>query len=232
MAYINPQLDFTKLRAEYAASDRVLIRNFFEPHVADAIARHLYGQEWELSYRTAAGDASKPMRELELMAPAASAQLTAEINDLAKTDFQFSFYSYAATHAAAAGEQHLLARLIRFMASEDFLAPMRQLSGDATIKSLFAQATMYAPGSFLLIHNDEVEMENRRVAYVLNLTRQWRADWGGLLNFVDEDGDVTDTFFPHFNSMAVFKVPQSHFVSYVAPYAMGERCAVTGWLID
>jgi Rps23 Pro-64 3,4-dihydroxylase Tpa1-like proline 4-hydroxylase len=73
--------------------------------------------------------------------------------------------------------------------------------------------------------------ENRRFAYVINLTRSWRPDWGGLLHFCDEDCNVSETYYPHFNSMSLFAVPQDHFVSFVPPYAQGERLAVTGWLI-
>jgi Rps23 Pro-64 3,4-dihydroxylase Tpa1-like proline 4-hydroxylase len=81
------------------------------------------------------------------------------------------------------------------------------------------------------MHSDETAVERRRIAYVINLTRGWRPDWGGLLHFADDEGNVVDTFFPHFNSLSLFTVPQNHFVSYVAPYAQGKRSAVTGWLI-
>jgi Rps23 Pro-64 3,4-dihydroxylase Tpa1-like proline 4-hydroxylase len=232
MAYINPNLDIPTLASQFAKRKRVLIRDFFEPHVADAIARHLLDQAWDLVYRDRRGDQRLSTADWEIMDEAARARLTQAIVDHAREQFQFSFLSYAATNDAAAGDNRLLARMVRYMSSEDFLGPMRRLTGVDGIDRLYAQATMYVPGSFLLVHDDEVAIENRRVAYVLNLTRRWRPDWGGLLHFLDDEGGVDEVFFPHFNSLSLFLVPQPHFVSYVAPYAQGERSAITGWLIE
>jgi Rps23 Pro-64 3,4-dihydroxylase Tpa1-like proline 4-hydroxylase len=67
---------------------------------------------------------------------------------------------------------------------------------------------------------------------VLNLTRRWQADWGGLLQFVDAAGEITDTWLPRFNTMALFRVPVRHTVSYVAPFANEPRLAITGWFRD
>ncbi|MGH8398608.1 MAG: 2OG-Fe(II) oxygenase family protein, partial [Gammaproteobacteria bacterium] len=64
---------------------------------------------------------------------------------------------------------------------------------------------------------------------VLNLTKDWQADWGGLLQFLGEDGKVVDTFFPSFNSLMLFQVPMWHHVSYVTPFAGHGRYAITGW---
>ncbi|MCX7902785.1 MAG: 2OG-Fe(II) oxygenase [Burkholderiaceae bacterium] len=232
MPYINPSLDLAALAEAFAKHKRVLIRDFFEPHVADAIARHLADQAWDLVFRDARGDQRLSMSQWERMDAMARGELTQGIVDHARQHFQFSFLSYAATNDAAAGDNRLLARMVRYMSSEDFLEPIRRLTGVSGINRLYAQATMYVPGSFLLVHDDEVEVEQRRVAYVLNLTRRWRPDWGGLLHFLDDEGGVAETYFPHFNSLSLFLVPQAHFVSYVPPFADGERCAITGWLIE
>jgi SM-20-related protein len=64
----------------------------------------------------------------------------------------------------------------------------------------------------------------------LNLTHQWRADWGGILNFLDADGHVAEGYVPAFNALNLFRVPQRHNVSYVAPFAMNGRYSITGWL--
>jgi Rps23 Pro-64 3,4-dihydroxylase Tpa1-like proline 4-hydroxylase len=70
----------------------------------------------------------------------------------------------------------------------------------------------------------------RRAAYVLNLTPEWRPDWGGLLQFYDAMGNVSRAFTPGFNVLNIFRVPQPHSVSWVTPLAAAPRYAVTGWL--
>jgi len=46
------------------------------------------------------------------------------------------------------------------------------------------------------------------------------------------DGEVEEVWMPRFNSLALFRVPTPHIVSYVAPFATQPRYAITGWLCD
>jgi SM-20-related protein len=231
MQYLNPQLDIDAIRAALLRDRRVLIRDFFEPTVADALARAVDAVDWSLSFRDERGDQLLTGDELRRMDGPQRMRLTEGIHAIAADRFQFSFFSHSLVAAAQRGDTDLLTRFVKWMSTDDFLSVMRRMTDIEEIDRVYAQATMYSRGNFLLIHDDHVEIEDRRVAYVVNLTRQWKPHWGGLLHFLDANGDVADTFVPHFNSMSLFLVPQTHFVSYVAPYAQAERCAVTGWLI-
>ena len=111
----------------------------------------------------------------------------------------------------------------------DTLNLIKQVSGHQDIVAASAQVTRYTPGHFLTRHNDVNEQEQRRVAYVLNLTPQWHPDWGGLLQFYHQDGTPKDAWTPTFNSLSLFDVNHVHAVTYVAPYAAGPRLAITGW---
>ena len=110
--------------------------------------------------------------------------------------------------------------------SGDFI---RDFTGDRELMMVGAQATRYLPGEFLRTHDDRHEQEARRFAYVLNLSRDWEADWGGLLHFVDDAGGVSASYVPNFNSLSLFKVPARHHVGLVAPWARQPRLAITGW---
>jgi SM-20-related protein len=231
MSYINPRLDRDAIRETLARCGRVQIRDFFEPLVVEALAGALDAIDWRLLYRDETGDRKLTGDELRGFSPAAKASLTAGIHQLAEREYQYLFHSHSMVDNAKRGEADILTRFVRWMADDQFMTAMRDLSGIQDINRVYAQATLYTRGSFLLLHTDETVAERRRIAYVINLTRRWSPDWGGLLHFADEAGNVTDTFFPHFNSLSLFTVPQRHFVSYVAPYAQGMRSAVTGWLI-
>ena len=65
---------------------------------------------------------------------------------------------------------------------------------------------------------------------MLNLTPAWRAEWGGVLEFLDADGHVAEGYVPSFNALNLFAVPQLHHVSHIAPFARGPRLSITGWL--
>ncbi|MFT4939017.1 MAG: SM-20-related protein [Paraglaciecola sp.] len=85
------------------------------------------------------------------------------------------------------------------------------------------------PGHYLTRHNDVNPKKQRRVAYVLSLSKHWHPDWGGLLQFYQPDGTPKDAWAPQFNSMALFDVNHVHGVSYVAPFATQAKYSITGW---
>lgn len=127
-------------------------------------------------------------------------------------------------------KSHPLAPFVDLVNGPRFLAAMRQLTGRADIAFADAQATRYAPGQFLHVHDDLDEGKKRIAAYVLNLTPEWSPEWGGILHFMDKDGHVAEGYVPRFNALNVFEVGVRHYVSYVAPYARFPRLSVTGWL--
>jgi Rps23 Pro-64 3,4-dihydroxylase Tpa1-like proline 4-hydroxylase len=75
-----------------------------------------------------------------------------------------------------------------------------------------------------------VKGKNRVAAFVINLSKNWRTDWGGALHILNKDLEIEQSFVPSFNEINVFKVPVEHLVGYVSPFATGQRLSITGWL--
>ncbi len=191
----------------------------------------LHDVPWGLAYRLN----SQPVTDLQAadtnsLAPDIRRQLLEQQGE----PFQFVYNTYmmVTAYLERRHPELLLNRVLEWLNSPMMLAYFRRLTGVSGIAKLNAQATRYLPGHFLKNHNDYNSDEGRRFAYVLGLTRHWRPDWGGLLHFTDEHGQVRDTVVPAFNTLTIFCVPQDHFVSYVAPFAEHPRLAITGWLLD
>ena len=127
--------------------------------------------------------------------------------------------------------RNLLHDVLEFLNAPEFLLFARRLTGEPTIDRVSAQATRYRPGQFLTRHQDEDVSEGRVCAYVINLSRNWDSDWGGLLQFHDADKRLLDSFVPYWNHLSLFRVPQSHTVSLVSPWAGSDRLAITGWFL-
>jgi Rps23 Pro-64 3,4-dihydroxylase Tpa1-like proline 4-hydroxylase len=92
-------------------------------------------------------------------------------------------------------------------------------------------AARFTSGCFLAPH---VDTHQGRIAFVVNLTKGWRPEYGGLLHLTSQDGQkVTDVVVPSFNSLYLFEIPlgvgQPHFVSHVAPFVTEARLTLTGW---
>jgi len=148
--------------------------------------------------------------------------------------FRFAYDSYmmVAAYKQQRDPGLLLHRVLELFNSPEYLELARELTGDSRIRRVNAQATRYRRGHFLRQHTDINTREGRLYAYVLNLSRDWQADWGGLLQFVDVDGRVMDTFLPRWNSLSLFAVPANHVVSLVAPWARDDRLSITGWFLS
>ena len=148
-----------------------------------------------------------------------------------RDDFEFVFDRYRMIDARRDGlDPGLVLRVVvDFLNSPPFLEFARELTGDGGIRMVSAIAARYRPGHFLKMHNDKAGDEDRAFAYVINLGLDWQADWGGLLQFLDENQNVVETFTPHWNSLSLFRVPQMHQVSLMAPWAKENRYSITGW---
>lgn len=146
--------------------------------------------------------------------------------------FQYLFSNFPISDVYERGELHSLyvMRLYEFLNCTEFLEFARQVTGVRTIALTDAQATLYRAGHFLT-HHDDLQSDKKRVAaYVLNFTPRWVPDWGGILQFIAPDGHIAEGYTPTFNALNLFRVPQLHAVSYVAPFAQAGRYSVTGWL--
>lgn len=230
---INNELDVDHWKRVLAARGRMQISGFLQEDAAlvlrDCLARQL---AWSLAERSDNAVSRTRGREDALDEAGYRGVLDAAYRN-ARDSFQFVYDSYMLGRARKEGwDQDLPVHVVLdFLNSPDFLDFARYLTGDVAINAVNAQATRYRPGQFLTPHEDLHDTEGRRYAYVINLTPHWKADWGGLLQFLDAQGNVTDTFLPRWNTLSIFKVPQMHLVSLVSPWAGEERLAITGWML-
>ena len=229
---INNDLLLEPWRARLRAHGRVQIPGFLQEPSALRLHQCLREEvPWETAQRSDAvlpdgQDRSPPPGSAEDEAALAATCLRA------REGFEFYFDRYRMIDARRDGTdpQLVLHAVVDFLNSPQFLDFARQLTGDPAIRMVSAIGVRYRAGHFLRAHNDLANDENRAFAYVINLSRQWSPDWGGLLHFLDpEQRRVVDTFTPLWNSLSLFRVPQPHVVSLVAPWAGSARYSITGW---
>lgn len=235
---INQALDAKALAKDFAECGRLQIRNFLTEETADTIHNILSKETpWGISWE---GEGHEPAqireRDMQALGQDQLREMSASIEQAMRGDgYAFSYRSYPLVQAYLEkwdpGSPHDL--LLEYLNAPEFLDFMRVVTGIPEIVKADGQATFFGPGQFLAIHTDQIAAQHRRVAYVLNFCkRDWRPDWGGYLNFYNDDGDVIDGFKPRFNAINFFRVPQMHNVTMVAPFAPPERFAITGWLRD
>jgi len=96
------------------------------------------------------------------------------------------------------------------------------------IDSCFLSA--YEPGCFLATHSDEFNTPAPTLAFVLGLSKEWAAHWGGLTLVEGDEAATAIAIKPMYNCLTLFKIPIWHMVTEVAQCAPHKRFAFSGWL--
>ncbi len=230
---LRPGIDVQASAAVFARLGRVHIPSVFPEDVAARVERALREETpWNRVFNGADKHYDLGPEAWQAIPDAKRAEIVAAVQANGRTGFAYFFENFPIADLYAAGRyrESYLMRVYEFANSSEFLDFGRQLVGAADIALADAQATCYRPGDFLTCHDDHVAGKQRRAAYVLNFTRPWSVDWGGILQFIDADGHVAEGYTPTFNALNVVRVPNPHSVSYVSPLAAGARYSITGWL--
>ena len=231
---LNPRMDPEFLATVFARHGRIHVPAIFDRATALAVHQALTADAvpWQLHFNDGPQAYDVPAAAYDALAPAERERLLEPIHARARSGFQYLFDNFSLADQHARGE-HLeleLMRVYEFLRSDAVLEFVRRATGAREIVTIDAQATRYRAGHFLTAHDDRDEQKGRVVAYVLSMTPKWRVDWGGVLQFLDEDGHVAEGYVPAFNALNLFRVPAPHAVSLVAPYAGASRLSITGWL--
>ncbi len=235
---LNPALDRAALAQRFAERGRVQIRDVLTEETAREMLTVLAkGTPWGMSVGAGERESPRSYSMEELRTPEASQAMNAMARSAeehsARGEYAFRFAHFPIVKAIQDGYDpggpHEV--MLEHINSEPFMQLAREITGIEGLIKGDGQATMFAPHHYLGRHIDSHVAEGWEVAYVLNFAPpDWHPDWGGYLLFLDDEGDVVEGFKPRYNALNLFKVPQSHCVSYVPPFAPLGRMALTGWL--
>lgn len=226
------ETEINALKARYHQDTRCDVRDFLSPELAQPLFEAItHWPHWNLETCIAGQHRDFDAAGMKALSQDRRQPFIEAVYQGAQSGFQYLFENFALYEAGR--DQRLNGPFLTFfdfLKSDDFLGLMRAITGHSDIHFADCQATRFQPGHFLTRHNDGQEDKHRRTAYVLNLTPNWRADFGGQLQFIDAHGDISAAFTPDFNRLCLFNVPQDHSVSCIAPFAPHPRIALTGWL--
>lgn len=216
----------------YARYDRIRIPDFLQHGAAEALHAFLQAAPWWRTFNQGERTWDLGPESIEVLTPEQAGQLEQAIHEGAQKGFQYVYETVRVSEQSSERSERgfPVDRLLEAMNTAPALEMWRELTGDPDVGLVDGQATRYLPGHFLTRHDDDVEGKNRVAAYVFNLSPEWAPEWGGLLQFHDAAGEVTGAMVPGFNVLNLFRVPQSHSVSIVAPFAPAPRYSITGWI--
>ncbi|WP_420141125.1 2OG-Fe(II) oxygenase, partial [Sphingomonas sp.] len=188
---LNPAIDVPALSAQFARDGVIQIDGFLGP-AAPGFRDHLLARtDWNFVLNSNEQVYEVPRHGPNALPPDQEARLREAILVKARDGFQFCYDSIRVPDEdRERREDDPLHAFARFMSSAAVIDLLRAVTGRDAIDFADAQATAYRPGDFLTTHDDGVAGKHRHAAYVLSLSPDWRAEWGGLLLFHDGRGDI------------------------------------------
>lgn len=234
MIRLSPDLDAAALATAFeAGGKRLHIPGVLAADSAEAVADVLEAEtRWKTTVAAGGAFLELPLNGRVAEDPAKQSWLDEAAVDGSSplTQYIFDTRRLTADREAGASKGDAADHVLDFLNSEAFIAFARTVTGDDRIDLADAQASRYRPGHVLTAHNDVSPGKNRLYGYVLNFSRDWRADWGGNLVFHGEDGHIQHGWVPAFNALNLFVVPTRHAVTQVASFAAKDRLSIVGWL--
>lgn len=225
---LNPALDAGALAAAFQARHRIVIQDLLDPEAAGILHTALAGLPWDITFIDG-GPRRFTQAQMSAMPEGERRRMMQTVLGEARSRFQFLYNSYPMITAYRENRapDHPLHDMVEIINGPVMDLVKRVTRDDRPVRA-DAQATLYAPGHFLTRHTD-AEDADRLYAYVMGFSRNWRAEWGAQLQFLNAEGGVEESLVPSFNTLTLFRVPQLHHVSHVPVFAPVGRFAITGW---
>lgn len=230
MNILSYDYDINNLRINYKLNKKIVINNF----LSNKFAEFLYKQINQLPQKSWFNCVGFGNVKVEKRWKPENKKKHLMANELAKKSFcnnNFS-YNFKRNMGMRPREISQSEKLLRnLFSSEELYSIIEQITGDRPMKYLQLFLSQYRKGCFLAPHSD---INRGKWAFVLNMTKDWKPQYGGVLHFLDKNREnIIDSYVPKFNSLVIFEVPKEgipHFVSHVV-HENKKRFAITGWLI-
>ena len=233
MGIINSNIDIEKCKEEFLATGSVFIRDFFIPEYAEILHNffnHRMPNDWWYSASTG-HNGVEYVRNYELSRELILSKRKDANQKMYEGNYSYSFLRTMGDHANSCYCEEC--NLRNLLISTEILKFLSEVSDQTMINSSELFASKYEEGCFLSPHHD---LKNGDIGFVLQLTKGWLPQWGGLLHFMTDDrSKVTTTEIPTFNTLTLFHLPDQsgkwHYVSHVNPGVKSSRIAYTGWFV-
>ena len=231
---LNPSLDRLALAERFAIDQRICIDNILRVDVAERV-RAICAERLSFDFVYFLDGTVRLLAEQEMTSLSAKkkAQISKALMQNATRGIGYLYCGRVMNESReSTGDTAFLYDVFRYLNSPEMLQFVGEISGRDDLQRADAQYTRFSAGQYLTRHRDDIDGTTRRLAYVFGFTRKWHPDWGGLLQFYEDDGIPRDAWMPAFNRLSLFDIRHVHSVTYVTPFAGEARLSLTGWFYN
>ena len=205
-----------------------VIKDFLRDDVAETLSAHIENaksDQWKHYYKFGTDD-----RPLYSDNTIKDEFLKASIYKKLEESLLAGHFTYRLKRLVKCTDKNCVCDLCSFrkeiLNSPDFLQFIGGLANIEGLQLVEDFGSVYGHGDFLSIHPDP----NFDVAFILNLSKDWKYEYGGCLTVFDEERPVV--ILPEYNSLVLLYLGEdgvNHYISEVSKLAPKPRMAVSGW---
>ena len=187
---LNPALDRKALAEQYRRDQRIAIDSVLQEDIAERVRAICSSKvPFDFAYALEGTNRIASLQEMGALDANTKAELSKALLQDATKGNGFLYCRYAVDHQSSMDpDLQFLREVVEYLNSAAMLDFLKHISGRNDIVRADAQYTRYSAGQYLTRHRDVVDGPPRRLAYVLGFTRDWHPDWGGLLQFYEDNG--------------------------------------------
>lgn len=136
-------------------------------------------------------------------------------------------FSFQQTNDLKLSENKVLKGFRDHLRSADFINLLEKLTGERLSRKIDISGFIYDDTDHLLPHDDK--LEGRKIAFIINLSKNWKAKYGGQLDFF-KGNKIAKSHLPEWNSFVIFTVrPGKTFHQVREVLADKKRLSLSGW---
>ncbi len=154
------------------------------------------------------------------------------LEDEAYSGSECDLYKFQQTKDLVHSHSNVIKQFHTFFTSQEFVKYIEDITGIAiTDVHVDMHSLLFRDTDYLLCHDDQIE--NRRIAYVLNLAKHFTKKDGGALQLFDcvrgKPVTVVKSLIPAFNTFILFKVSATSFHQVEEVMGDKRRSTIGGW---
>lgn len=230
----NLDYDTNALRKQFLTTGIVTLPGFLSQEMAEKLRAELLILPWEMAFVLNGKPSKLPLSELKQLSHEQQQSLFHDILVEASSNtysFIYDTYMLVTHYLQKSLSSSLLRDYVDLISSPEVINFIREITDNSSIIKADAQASRFLPGHFLKTHDDNGGsfFQDRIAAYTLSFSKNWQADWGGILHIQDNKLNIERSLVPNFGALNLFAVPRQHFVSQVTNYCPEQRLSIVGW---
>jgi hypothetical protein len=214
---LNDGLDIKALAKEFKKSGRVQVKNALEENSADALSEVIEKMAiWRLHFLDRNTERVMSAEEVGLLTKRREKELMERLYLQARDGFQYIRYECPTDDIPNAKDPKALVDADVFFRSDDFRDLLRAVSGQKEGEMEGVQARWLNRDKLMADTARATNLPQCKLYFSMDVTRKWRPNWGGVLGFLDDDGEIETSWSPAFNRLNIYAGSSRHSISYVA----------------